>query len=311
MFSLDHGTKLLRLLSEPTRLRLLLLLESEPLTVAEVTAATGLAQSRVSTHLGRLRQAGLVHEQRSGGSLLLAVDPSTFDQHTRMLWQSLVDSFDDDLLQQDRERAAEIARRRSISPSWVESAAGRMERHYSPGRTWEATARALIGLLNLGDVLDIASGDGVLAELVGAHSRSVTCLDRSRTVLEAARQRLSSRSNVAFELGDMHALPFADDSFDHVFLMHALTFTHQPDQVFAEAVRVLRPGGYLVVATLAPHEHEATVAAYDHVNLGFSPADLQSWSAAQDLTVRQCETSSQETRPPFFEVVTLIAGKPA
>lgn len=309
MFDIDHGTKLLRLLSEPTRLRLLLLLESEPLTVAEVTAATGLAQSRVSTHLGRLRQAGLVQEQRTGGSVLLTVDPGTFDQNTAQLWRALIASFDDDRLRQDRERAAEIARRRDVSPSWVESAAGRMERQYSPGRTWEATARALIGLIRLGEILDIASGDGVLAELLGQHASSITCLDRSETVLEAARERLAERDNVAFELGDMHTLPFGQASFDHVFLMHALTFTDRPETVFAEAARVLRPGGSLILATLAPHNHRATVAAFDHVNLGFEPARLQAWSHDYDLDPRVCEISSRETRPPFFEVTTLIADK--
>lgn len=310
MFDLDHGTKLLRLLSEPTRLRLLLLLEAEPLTVAEVTAATGLAQSRVSTHLGRLRQAGLVQEQRTGGSVLLTVDPGTFDQHTAQLWNTLIDSFDDNLLRQDRERASEIARRRDVSPSWVESAAGRMERQYSPGRTWEATARALIGLVRLGDALDIASGDGVLAELLGTHARSVTCLDRSETVLEAARERLAGRDNVTFELGDMHTLPFGASAFDQVFLMHALTFTDRPETVFAEAARVMRPGGSLILATLAPHNHRSTVAAFDHVNLGFEPACLQGWSEDYGLLPRVCEISSRETRPPFFEVTTLIAEKP-
>lgn len=310
LFDITHGTRLLRLLSEPTRLRLLMLLRNDSLTVTELTVATDLAQSRVSTHLGRLREAGLVQEQRIAGKGRLTVDPGTFDQHTARLLRTLLDGFDDNILRQDQERAAEIVRRRSAGPSWVESAAGRMEREYSPGRTWEATARALLGLMHLGDVLDIASGDGVLAEILGDHARSITCLDRSETVLEAARQRLHNRANVTFRLGDMHALPFSTESFDQAFVLHALTYTQQPRAVVAEAVRVLRPGGTLILVTLAPHQHRATVAAFDHVNLGIPTAELNAWSDACDLQSRVCEISSRETRPPYFEVATLIADKP-
>ncbi|MEQ8799837.1 MAG: methyltransferase domain-containing protein [Salinisphaeraceae bacterium] len=311
MLDLEHGSQLLRLIGEPTRLRLLLILEAEPLTVAELTAVTGLSQSRVSTHLGRLRRGGLVKEYGQRTRALLTVDPASFDDRARQLWQVLAENIDDARLHQDREQAREIARRRQVRPSWAESAAGSMERQYSPGRTWEATTRALIGLLTLGDVLDVASGDGVLAELLGNQARSVTCFDYSRTVLAAARRRLAQRRNVHFELGDMHALTMADASYDQVFVMHALTFTDQPGRVIAEAARVLRPGGDLVLATLAEHEHGATVAAYDHVNLGFSRAALLDWTAEAGLDVRYCELSSREARPPYFEVLTLIATKPA
>src|SRR5699024_4361615 len=139
----------------------------------------------------------------------------------------------------------------------------------SPGRTWEAMAAALIELLTLGDVLDIASGDGVLAELLSRRAHNVTCLDRSAAVIAAARRRLAARGDVASEVGDMHALPFADAVFDPVFTLHALTYSRAPETAPAEAARVLRPGGRVIAATLARHEHEATVRAYDHVNLGF------------------------------------------
>lgn len=311
MFDITHGTNLLRLLSEPARLRLFMLLERESLTVTEITAATDLAQSRVSTHAGRLRRAGLVQQQRIAGKTLLTVDPGTLDQHTALLLRTLIDGFDDNILRQDRERAAEIVRRREAGPSWVESAAGHMEREYSPGRTWEATARALLGLVDLGDVLDIASGDGVLAEVLGSHARSITCLDRSDAVLRAARKRLKNHANIGFELGDMHSLPFSTDSFDQAFLLHALTYTRHPTAVLAEAARVLRPGGTLILVTLAAHAHEATVTAFDHVNLGFQPADLGKWSRECGLATRVCAITSRETRPPYFEVATLIADKSA
>lgn len=313
LLDLDNGSALLRLLSEPTRLRLLLLLEAQPLTVAEITQATGLAQSRVSTHLGRLRGAKLVHEHhgpaRDNGAALLAVDPARFDPRSRQLWGALMDNLDDPLIDADRERAAEIARRRAHKASWAESVAGSMERHYSPGRSWEATARALIGLTDLGDVLDVACGDGVLADLLGVQAASVTCLDASDAVLAAARKRLAGRSNALFRHGDMHELPFAACSFDHVFLMHALTYSERPERVLAEAARVLRPGGALVLATLARHRHRATVAAFDHVNLGFTAQRLRRWARDARLNVHFCAKTSREPRAPYFEIITLIARR--
>lgn len=311
MLDLEYGTTLLRLLGEPTRLRLLLLLETEALSVAELTAITGLTQSRISSHLARLRQAELVSDERAGNATFYRVDPARFPPYTRQLWGTLLDNLDDIQVARDGERAAEIVRRRGTRSSWVESVAGRMERQYSPGRTWEATARALIGLLRLGDVLDLASGDGVLTELLAGRAETATCLDINPTVIEAGRKRLAKHGNVRFRLGDMHALPFADGSFDQVFLMHALSYTRRAPAVIAEAARVLRANGTLVLATLRRHRHRATVSAFDHVNLGFEPEQLRRWSERAGLIVDNCDIGCRESRPPYFEVIGLTANKPA
>lgn len=289
---------------------MLLLLEGEALTVAELTAITGLAQSRISSHLGRLRQAGLVMDERVGSATFYRADPNEFPTHTRRLWATLLDNLDDTQVARDAERAAEIVRQRGARRSWVESVAGRMERQYSPGRTWEATARALIGLLRLGDVLDLASGDGVLTELLSERARSVTCLDINPTVIDAGRARLVDHPNVRFHLGDMHSLPYRQAVFDQVFLMHALSYTQRAAVVVSEAARVLRPAGTLALATLRQHHHRATVSAFDHVNLGFDPAELRQWAEQAGLVVDTCEVGCKESRPPYFEVINLIAHKP-
>lgn len=309
MLDLSNGTNLLRLLAEPTRLRLLLLLTDEPLTVAEMTAITRLGQSRISSHLARLREANLVYDQAVGNTKMYTVDTQRWGNEIRPIWGALVDQLDDVQLYRDREHAAEIVSRRSHHKGWAESVAGRMERQYSPGRTWEAMSASLIELLTLGNVLDIASGDGVLAELLSRRARSVTCLDRSEAVIAAARQRLTQRGNVDFEVGDMHALPFDKASYDQVFLLHALTYSREPETVIAEAARVLRPGGRLVVATLARHDHEATVAAYDHVNLGFGAGELDQWLHAAGLDVLDCDITARESQPPYFRVITASADK--
>ncbi len=305
--SLEQGTELCRLLADPSRCRLLLLLEAYELSVAELTDITGLAQSRVSTHLSRLKRAALVQDKRVGSAALYSASGN--GGAAGELWAHLRGQIDDRQTRIDRERAEEVVLARKHGQTWAESVAGRMELHYSPGRTWEATARALIGLLELGDVLDLGSGDGVLSELIASHARHVTCVDVSATVVAAARRRLANFGNVSVEEGDMHALPFADARFDHVFAMHALPYSVHPDAMLKEVARVLKPGGRLIVATLGEHHHEEAMRAYDHVNLGLSPTALQSLLEGAGLRVESCRVTSRETRPPYFEVVTALASK--
>lgn len=311
MAGLAKTTDLLRLLGDPTRLRLLALLAQEELTVAELTRITQLAQSRVSTHLGKLREASVVRDRRSGASSFYALDEAAWSEDTRRLLALVRDAAADPLIEQDGARLSEVVKARAGGGTWADAVAGSMERHYSPGRTWEATLRGLLGLLRLGDVLDVASGDGALAELIAPRARSITCLDVSETVIEAARRRLAKAENVRFARGDMDAIPFADGAFDQVMLMNCLTYTRAPRRVVAEAARVLRPGGDLVGVTLKTHRHEETAAQYGHVRLGVSPAEAGGWLEALGFDVSLCDVTSREKRPPHFEIITLHARKRA
>lgn len=306
--TLDQGTGLCRLLADPTRLRLQWLLEENELTVAELTQVTGLAQSRVSTHLAKLKRAGLIQQQRSAGAAYYSANPEPKGVAAKV-WGLLRNELDDAVVRSDRERAEQVVRSRQGGQTWAESVAGRMERHYSPGRTWEATARALIGLTELGDVLDIACGDGVLVELLAPRARSVTGVDISPTLLDAARKRLGGQRRVKLIEADMHALPLDAGCYDQVFLMHALTYTKKPRAVIAEAARLLRTSGKLVVTALNAHQHEATVQSYDHLNLGVRVASLRRMLEAEGLAVQSCRVTSQEDRPPYFEVITALATK--
>ncbi|MDX1379940.1 MAG: metalloregulator ArsR/SmtB family transcription factor [Xanthomonadales bacterium] len=299
-----------RLLADPTRVRLLLLLDREELSVAELAAITQLAQPRVSTHLAKLREAGLVNDRREGVSVYYRIAARIAEPGLAALWEVLRRNTDDPLIRQDLERVPQVLNARDAGGSWADSVAGDMERHYSPGRTWEATARALALLCDMGDVLDVASGDGVLAELLAPQCRSITCVDISQRVVDAARGRLADFENVQCEVGDMHALPAADDSFDTVLLMHALTYTRRPAKVIGEAARVLRPGGRLLAVTLQRHDHEKAVAPYNHVNLGFTPERLDKLCRDAGLEPGSCRVSAVEKRAPHFAVLTLVARKP-
>lgn len=307
---LELASQHLRLLSDSTRLRLLLLLDREELSVAELAAITQLAQPRVSTHLARLKEAQLVIDRREGVSVYYRMAGEVRDVHLTALWDVLRHGADDPLVRQDRARVPQVLAARAGAGKWADAVAGDMERHYSPGRTWEATARALTQLLRLGDVLDLASGDGVMGELLAPQCRSVTCLDLSERVARAGRKRLAEFDNARFEQGDMHDLPFADASFDTVLLMHALTYTKTPERVIAEIARVLRPGGQLLATTLKAHDHEKAVAPYDHVNLGFTVKDLEALATGAGLEACRSGVAAVEKRSPNFSVLSLLATKP-
>src|SRR3954469_25439763 len=160
MSSLGATSDLLGLLAEPSRVRLLALLGETELTVNELCAVTELGQSRVSTHLGKLREAGLVRDRRAGGSTYYRMANGDLPPPARKLWSVVAADLDDAQVATDKQRCTAVLRARAQQArgagegSWPDSVAGEMERHYSPGRTWEALARGLIGLADLGDVLD-------------------------------------------------------------------------------------------------------------------------------------------------------------
>ena len=300
---------LLRLLSDPTRVRLLALLEREELTVAELSSVLRLAQPRVSTHLAKLKEADLVRDRRAGVSSYYRYN-GELDAREGALLRALKDNVDDAILRDDERRLPGVLAKRARAEGWADSVAGDMERHYSPGRTWETLARGMTQLVETGDVLDVASGDGVLAELLAPRARSIACIDASQRVVDAARLRLKGFANVEVGVGDMHALDFPVARFDLVLLMHALTYSERPADVVAEAARVLRKGGRLLTATLGRHAHKTAVEPFEHRNLGFDVDELAGFARAAGLEVVVCERLTRERRPPHFEVMSLLARKP-
>jgi len=316
--SLDRDTRILAinlelisrhcgLLGDPTRLRLLALLDREELTVAELAQVTRLAQPRVSTHLARLREACLVVDRREGVSVYYRIQSGDEQAGLMSLWKELASQLDDALILADREHLEEALSQRADGSNWPDAVAGDMERHYSPGRTWEATARALVHLIDPGRVLDVASGDGVMAELLAMRAKSIDCIDVSERVVEAGRKRVKSLDHVRFHRGDMHALPFENDSYDTLLVLHALTYSDQPERVFTEAQRVLIPGGQLLGATLARHRYRSEVETFGHLNCGFSISQLSALIEQSGMRLVYCEQTSIERRTPNFKILTFLA----
>lgn len=290
-------------------MRLLALLEAEELTVAELARVTRLAQPRVSTHLARLREAGLVADRRDGVSVYYRINSGSDDNHLMALWTLMRGQLDDALISADAEHLKQVLALRTEGRNWPDSVAGDMERHYSPGRTWEATARAMVRLIEPGRVLDVASGDGVMGELLAGQASRIDCIDLSTKVVAAGAERVAGMDHVHFHQGDMHALPFSDQTFDTVLMLHALTYSDRPAQALAEAARVLVSGGRLVIATLKKHRYANEVKAYGHLNNGFSPEKLQTLCEQADLTVHFCAPTSIERKTPNFTILSVLARK--
>ena len=307
--NLDATTDLLQLLSEGTRLRLLSLLAEQELSVAELTQVTGLTQSRVSTHLGKLKDAQLLLDRRVGTSTFYRLNQSAMPADASKLWTLLSSQLADAVLDQDRHRALAAVRARDEGGRWHERVAGEMERHYSPGRTWEAVAQAFPGLMCLGKVLDVGSGDGAIGLMLAPHASRYVCFDQSQRVLTAAQRRLSKHSHVRCVRGDMQALPYASESFDQVLMFNVLTYATAPTRAISEAARVLAPRGRLCLVTLDQHKHMDITASYHHVQPGFSPASLATMLRSAKLDVSRCEATSRERKYPHFQVITAFAEK--
>ena len=285
------------------------LLEREELTVAELAEATRLAQPRVSTHLARLREAELVSDRRDGVSVYYRIAAVEDQPELHRLWQLFRTEMNDALISEDGERLPDVLLQRGSGRNWADTVAGDMERRYSPGRSWEATARAMVQLLSPGHLLDIASGDGVMGELLASRAERIDCIDLSEKVVTAGRKRVSALGHVHFHHGDMHKLPFENGRFDTTLMLHALTYSDEAESAFAEAARVLKSGGYLLCATLHRHRYAGQVRAFGHVNTGFRPEQLRNFAVQSGLDVRFCDITSIERRPPHFKIITLLAEK--
>ncbi len=297
----------LALLGDESRLRLCALLRERELSVGDLVRVTGIAQSRVSTHLARLREGGLVRDRRDGAHAFYALASGELDPLATTILERAVVAHDP-LIAADLRRLNELERERR--GSLPEAFAGEMERHYSPGRTWQSLALGLSALLQLGDVLDLGCGDGAAAQLLAPACRSLTCVDASPRMVDAAAKRFAGSAHVTVRIGDGAALDLGDDSFDTVLLFHTLVYAREPAALVREAGRVLKPGGRLVALSLDEHEHAHMTAAYGERHPGLSPKKLRAMLGRSGLVAVRAELVCREPKKPHFGVVLATAEKP-
>jgi ArsR family transcriptional regulator len=296
----------LTVLGDENRIRLCALLRERELCVTDLVRVTGISQSRVSTHLGRLREAGFVHDRRKGAQSFYSLSIEAFPTAVRGCLDEAASSGDPTLEgDQKRLRALEAERRGEVS----DRLADEIERDYSPGRTWQSLAVGIAALLRLGDVLDVGSGDGAAAAALAPYCRSLTCIDTNPRAVAAAHERLRQTGNVRTQVADVHALPFQDESFDSVIMFHTLTYAEHPGRAVAECARVLRPGGRFVLLCLDEHRQSEVTARYGERHPGFSPRAVRGFLSRAGLTVASTEVASREIKKPHLQVVLAIADK--
>lgn len=306
--SLSAYVDTLNVLGDESRLRLCALLRDRELCVTDLVRVTGMAQSRVSTHLGRLREAGFVRDRRNGTQCFYALAEDALPPAARVVLDGAAAANDATLIGDQRRLLELEAERRNGLPDW---AADDLERYYSPGRTWQSLASGLAALLDLGDVLDVGSGDGAAAAAIAPYCRSLTLIDTSPRMIEAARARLAKFSEVRAEVADVHALPFEAGTFDAVLVFHTLTYAADPARALAECARVLRPGGRLVLLCLDRHARQEITSRYGEVHPGFSPETVRDLLVRTGLSVKTAHVVTREAKKPHLEVVLAIAEKPA
>lgn len=305
MFDLAQTVGTLTLLGDESRIRLCALLHQRELSVTQLVDATGLAQSRVSSHLARLREGGFVRDRRAGQSTFYALVPTLPASALQVIEAAVASA--DTTLSADRKRLAEREARTGTLP---DALAGELERHYTPGRTWQSLAMGLGALLQLGDVIDVGSADGAAAAQIAPNCRSLTCVDSSAAMVEAARERFADQPHVRAVSADAHALPFDTASFDAALLFHTLTYVERPKRAVEECARVLRPGGRLVILSLDEHEETRITAAYGERHAGFSAKTLRSHITKAGLEALASRVVCRENRKPHFRVVLAVAKKP-
>jgi ubiquinone/menaquinone biosynthesis C-methylase UbiE/DNA-binding transcriptional ArsR family regulator len=304
---LSRCVETLNVLGDESRLRLCALLRERELRVTDLVRVTGISQSGVSTHLARLRDAGFVRDRREGSQSFYALAVDGLPRSAVAALDEATGSADP-TLEGDQRRLVELDEERRGGLS--EPLSGEMDRHYSPGRTWHSLAMGLGAMLRLGDVLDAGSGDGAVASLVAPYCRSLTCIDVSEKMIEAAKERLARHPHVRTQCADVHDLPFRASSFDTVIVFHTLAYAERPARALEESARVLRPGARLVVLSLDEHRQSAVTAPLGERHAGFSPRALRSMLSRAGLAVTTCAVACRETKKPFFQIVLAIAEKP-
>jgi SAM-dependent methyltransferase/biotin operon repressor len=305
--TLARYVETLSLLGDESRIRLCTLLRERELCVTDLVRVTGISQSRVSTHLGRLREAGFVHDRRHGTQSFYALALDTLPGAARALLDEASGSADP-TLEGDHERLLALdAERREGLP---EALADEMERCYSPGRTWQSLALGIASLLQLGDVLDVGSGDGAAAGSIAARCRSLTCIDTNARLIDSSRERLASLEHVRALVADVHELPFDAASFDAVLMFHTLTYAERPARALDECARVLRPGGRIAVLCLDQHTQHEVTARYGERHPGFSPRALRTLLTRAGLDVASSDVACREPKKPHLRVVLATADKP-
>src|SRR5215216_1054391 len=296
-------------LSDPTRCRMLLLLEKHELTVGELCAVLQMPQSSVSRHLKTLADDDWVISRRDGTSRFYSMPLDDLDQGARRLWPLIREQVAATSAagQDDRRLRGVLTRRRAKSQEFFATAAGGWDRLRSDlfGDTF-----FLWGVLGLIDpalvVGDLGCGTGQLTETVAPYVREVIAVDSSRDMLDAAGHRLGGARNVDLRQGELESLPIKDGELDAAMLSLVLHYSPSPARALSEVGRALRPGGRVLVVDMLPHDRQEYQQQMGHVWLGFSEKQIGRFlggAGFTDLRVRMLPADPDAKGPALFAAV--------
>jgi len=302
--------KMLRVVADPSRLRILLLLRGEELSVAELQEILVMGQSTISTHLSQLKQASLVEDRRTGKSSLYRLK-STDDLLANLLAQAR-----SEIPQAPSDQAAMrrvVKKRQDTMRAFFDSVAGRLGKDYVPGKSWKSLAEALLRLLPPMVIADLGAGEGAFALLLAECAKKVIAVDTSAKMIEFGREqaRRHGVANIEYRLGDMEEIPIDDGAVDLVFFSQSLHHALHPGRAVSEAHRILAPGGRIVILDLAKHRFEEARELYADEWLGFSESELEAMLLQAGFTQVQTSVVHKEPETPQFQTLLAVGSKQA
>lgn len=300
--------KALRLVADPNRLRILLLLQREELSVNELQEILGTGQSSLSTQLAQLKNADLVEDRRNGKNILYRLK-STPGHLMELLREAAAEVPE----AQEDEAALDLVleKRRDRMRAYFDGLAGKFGRQYGPGRSWQGIAEMLLRLVPPMVIGDLGAGEGTLSQLLARGARQVIAVDNSAKMVEFGSKlaREHGLANLEYRMGDLESLPIADNSLDLAIFSQSLHHAQHPLQAAAEAYRVLKPGGRVAVLDLVRHHFEEARELYADLWLGFSEVELKGLLAKTGFQCIETSIVHREQDAPHFETLLAIGLK--
>jgi ArsR family transcriptional regulator len=301
-------------LADPTRLRLLLLLDEEELSVAELQQILEMGQSRISTHLAQLKRAGVIVDRRAGKNVYYAASKNAGANGAHARVQELVRTLAREIPQTSRDRTAlklSLRKRRDKAREYFDELAGKFGRSYVPGRSWKALSHALIGLLPPLTIVDLGAGEGTLSQLLAQRARKVIAVDNSPKMVEFGANLAEKHGvkNLEYRLGDIEDPPVARDSVDLAILSQALHHATNPERAINAAYRILKKKGRIVVLDLLNHNFEEARKLYADHWLGFSEVRLHELLEKSGFHEIEVSVVSREKQSPHLQTVLATGVK--
>ncbi len=305
--------KSLRALADSTRLRILRLLQQEDLSVAELQDILAMGQSRISTHLAQLKQAGLVQDRRSGKRVIYGIQTGLIEELHLSGFLRAASREVPEAAADDAALNFVLEKRRQTVRAYFDQLAGRFGRAYLPGRSWRSLTEALLALMPPLVIADLGAGEGTLSLLLAQRAKKVIAVDYSSKMVAygTGLARKNGVENLEFREGEIERPPIDPASIDLALLSQALHHAEHPETAVAAAFDILKPGGRILILDLLRHSFEEARSLYQDVWLGFSELELR--TLLTDAGFENTETSvvDREKNHPHFRTVMAIAWKPA